>query len=143
MHKIVCCLLCAILTGCYTQVDRSADYSASYMPHRAAPRFVSKTGPLVLPDTGFYYAYKFVSYDDEIRGVDLMLSDLYSRGFDILMAWYSAGGTRPPGKAIAMPSFTILLKTWSPELYRFNFEFVRTVASGAHETVPGAYVPEK
>jgi hypothetical protein len=120
----VVAFLSIIVAGCYTQIDKSSGSSAPYLPHRASPTFHVFLATVAFVDSGSYYAYQFSDFGDRIEHVELMLSDLYSRGFNITRAWYSEGGSH--NRTMVMPFFVINLADRNPEMERFNFRPIAT-----------------
>jgi hypothetical protein len=82
--------------GCHSPYLFSEFDETKYTPHRIAPRFVKinylrHATAADFPDSGSYYLYRHRD-PERIPAPDHILPDLYSRGFDVTLAWY-----RPPG----------------------------------------------
>jgi hypothetical protein len=130
-----------ILAGCYTQIDKP---SAPYLPHRNAPIYraylVTSGDEAEYPISGSYYRFKIMSAIEPIEHIDLMLSDLYSRGFNVTRAWY-----RPPGshnRTIISALLVIHLSERNLDMERFNFEEIPPLKRGHGIGATSIYVPD-
>ncbi len=105
MHPI---RLTAILTLCTSLISCSLTYrdtivsDPKYNPHRSSPEFKGRSivdfDMTTLPNAGAYYQFVFSEDRQTINNITSLLSDLYSRGFEISHAWHYPGGTcRPIG----------------------------------------------
>ena len=130
-----------ILAGCYTQIDRS---SAPYLSHRNAPLYraysVNSGDEVDYPSSGSYYRFKFMSATDPIEHIDLMLSDLYSRGFNVTRAWYRSPGSR--NRTIISALLVIHLSERNPDMERFNFQEIPALKRGHGIGATSIYVPD-
>ena len=120
------------LAGCSLSYRETVSSNPSYNPHREARQFIGRgrvyIDPTTMPDSGFYYMYEFSEDHRLVAHVDQMLSDLYSRGFDILVAWYrgESSGCAPPGSLMSTgtiygPEFILLVGRSDPGLVTFRF----------------------
>ena len=115
-------LLPMLLPACYTQIDRSTD-ALPFLPTRTAPEFHAilpePSGQVVFPDSGYYYELDFPDFPDASDDVPGILSDLYSRGFNITRAWFRPRGMR--GSTVISQLLILNLSNRYDEYYRFGF----------------------
>ena len=134
---LIAAFSCSI-AGCSLTYRGTRSSDPRYDPHREAPQINARgldyLDPATMPDSGFYFTYQFSQDHKSIANVESMLSDLYSRGFDILIAWYrqETNGCNPPGSTfttttIYRPQFFILVGKSDPGLARFRFREIATV----------------
>jgi hypothetical protein len=130
-----------ILAGCYTQIDKS---SAPYLPHRNAPIYraysVNSEDEGDFPVFGSYYRLRFMSDTQPIEHIDMMLSDLYSRGFNVTGAWYRSPGSH--NRTLISAQLVIHLSERNPEMERFNFEEIPPPRRGNGIGATHIYIPE-
>lgn len=127
-----------VLTGCYTQIE-----TASYLPHRKAPIFgaesLSSKDEIIYPDSGFYYRFNSMSDLSPIEDIELMLRDLYSRGFNVTRAWYRAPGSH--NRTIMSALLMVHLTERNPDMDRFNFVEIAKPRGGRGVGMTTIYVP--
>jgi hypothetical protein len=130
-----------ILAGCYTQVDRP---SAPYLPHRSAPVYretlVNPEDEQDYPNSGSYYSFRLPSAAEPIDHIDLMLSDLYSRGFNVTRAWYRRPSSH--NRTIISALLVVHLSERNPDMDRFNFEEMPPLSRGHGIGATSIYAPE-
>lgn len=121
--------------GCYTQIETISNTKETYEGEKRSRQIeftksiIDKMNEGSLPDSGFYYKYKFVSYKDRIENVDLFLTELYKDGYNIVSAWYRPGSTscydgNIVTSVVVLPTFIILLSDNDYSLQNFNFSYV-------------------
>ncbi len=137
MRGLLICLL--LLTGCHTQIQKPP-----YLPHRSAHTYraipVRSNDEIDYPSSGFYYRLKFMSSTQPIEHIDLMLSDLYSRGFNVTQAWYRSPTSH--NRTIISAFLVIRLSERNPDMERFNFEEIQTPRGGRGGGVITICVPD-
>lgn len=137
MRGLLICLL--VLTGCYTQIQKPP-----YLPHRNPHTYraipVSSTDEIEYPSSGSYYRLKTMSSTQPIEQIDLMLSDLDSRGFNVTQAWYRSPTSH--NRTITPALLVIHLSERNPDMERFNFEEIPTPRGGRDSGVTTIYVPD-
>jgi hypothetical protein len=110
MRYLVVTLPVFILAGCALTYRDTVSSDPRYNPHRRAVPFTFNRVEYLdldtMPDSGFYYSFLFSQDQSTITHVEEMLSDLYSRGFQITVAWYrEPDACRPPEDRSISPTF--------------------------------------